>query len=333
MTGNSVNGSRNGARSGAHTLTLLATPLNVSILQTLAEGPQQQSELRRACGSPAQTTLRAQLKRLMDVGAIERRRRNRFPGVLEYELTPPGRELLFVLEVLQKWLERAPGGPLEPGSNSARAAVKALAEAWSTTILRAIAAGPRTLTELDSVITSLSYPSLERRLAAMRLASQIEARTADGRGTPYAATEWLRHGIAPLAAAVRWERRHRGEATSPLGGLDVETALLLVVPLLRLPDEACGACRLAVEIPNGTSTRLVGVVVGINPGGRISSCTTSIRTHADAWALGSTAAWLDAVIDRDTKPLEIGGDHSLASALLDGLHKALFGRTSSSHLT
>jgi DNA-binding HxlR family transcriptional regulator len=319
-----VNGSGNGARSGAQTLALLASPLTCLILQSLSEGARQQADLRREAGSPAQTTLRAQLNKLTEIGAIAKRRRSRFPGVLEFELTATGRNLLFVAGVLERWLEDAPDGPLALGGSTAKAATRALAEGWSTTMLRALSAGPLSLTELDGVIGSLSYPSLERRLGAMRLAGQVEARPGNGRGTPYAVTDWLRKGVAPVAAAVRWERRHLPQATAPIGRLDVEAAFLLAVPLLRLPNELSGSCRLATEIPNGKGRRLAGVTVEVK-GGQIASCAATLRGSPDAWALGSTAAWLEAVIEYDADRLDLGGNCHLARALLDGLHEALFG--------
>ncbi len=297
------------------------------ILRALADGPRQQAELRRAAGSPAQTTLRAQLKRLMEIGAIERQRLNRFPGVLEYELTATGKELLPVLDAVERWLARNPDGPLALGSGEAKAAIRALADGWSTKMLRALAAGPLSLTELDGVISSLSYPALERRLAAMRLAGLIAARPGNGRGTPYEVTDLLRQGIAPLVAAARWERRNLPSATAPIGQLDTETAFLLTVPMLQPPAELSGSCRLAAETSSDGKRRLAGVVVEVNKGS-IGSCVTSMQGNVDAWALGSPAAWLDTVIERDTARLEIGGDCSLAGALLDGLHETLFGSRS-----
>ncbi|HXS47363.1 MAG TPA: winged helix-turn-helix transcriptional regulator, partial [Solirubrobacterales bacterium] len=149
-----VNGSGNGARSGAQTLALLASPLNILILRALSEGPKRQTELRRVAGAPAQTTLRAHLQGLSEIDAIVKSRRNRFPGVLEFELTEAGRDLLSVTTALGRWLRCAPEGPLELGSDAAKAAVKALADGWSTTMLRALAAGPLSLTELDHIIGS-----------------------------------------------------------------------------------------------------------------------------------------------------------------------------------
>lgn len=320
MTTSSVNGSGNGARSGAQTLVLLAAPLNVLVLQALSEGPKQQGELRSAAGCPAQTTLRAQLKRLTEIGAIEMHRRNRFPGVLEYELTKAGRELLGVIGILEYWLGKAPAGSIPLGGNAAKAPIKALAEGWSTTMVRALAASPLSLTELDSVIGSVSYPSLERRIGAMRLAGQVEARRGNGRGTPYAVTGWLRAAVAPLLAAVYWEQRHLSGAAPPLAGIDAEAAFLLAIPLLRFNSESSGTCRMSVEISSG---RFSGVMVGVQ-GGRITSCATRLRGHPDAWISGTSATWLSALIGSEGAELEIGGDPAFGRLLLHGLHKALF---------
>jgi DNA-binding HxlR family transcriptional regulator len=303
---------------------LLAIPANILILRALSDGPKQQAILRREAGSPAQTTLRGLLARMIDTGIVVRHRRNRFPGVLEYELGGAGLDLLFVAEVMEQWLGDAPDGALSVGSSSAKAAIKALAEGWSTTILRALAAGPLSLTELDRVITALSYPSLERRLGAMRLAGQIEAHAGNARGTPYAVTDWLRRGVAPLAAAARWERRHLPQTTAPIGRQDVEAAFLLAIPLMRLPSQISGSCRMGVSLSNGKQQRLGGVMVTVEEG-RTTSCSTQLQGHPDAWALGSPAAWLSAVIEQDGAGLELGGDGRLARILIDGLHQALFG--------
>jgi DNA-binding HxlR family transcriptional regulator len=328
LVASTANGTEKGARSGAQTLALLAAPLNTLILRALADGPKQQTDLRRLTGAPAQTTLRAQLKKLVDFGAIDKHRRNHFPGTLDYELGPAGRHLLFVVDTLEHWLELAPDGPLQLNDSAARAATLALAEGWSTTVLRALAAGPLSLTQLDRVITSLSYPALERRLATMRLAGLIVARPGAGRrGTPYTVTDWLRRGVAPLAAAARWEIRHRPAESAPIGRLDTETGYLLAVPLLALPPEASGSCRLAAEIHNGKRRDFAGVVIEVKQGGRLGSCTTALSGDHDAWALGTSAAWLDAVIDRDLGGLELGGDKSLSRGLVEGMHSELF-RTS-----
>jgi len=298
---------------------MLAAPLNVLILRALESGPTEQARLRRETGAPALTTLRTQLKRLCAIGALEKHPRNRFPGNLVYELTPAGQGLLTAIAALERWLDRAPDGPLALGSTAAKAAINAFAEGWSTTIVRALAAKPLSLTELDGMIASLSYPSLERRLAAMRLAGQIEARPSRSRATPYAVTDWLREGVAPLAIASRWERRFNGSHSLPVGRLDVETAFLLTVPRISLPNDLSGACRLGVEMRNGKRP-LAGAFVTVD-GGRIASCSTRLQGEATAWGLGSVSAWLDATIDEDLGGLELGGDCALAQGLIEALSR------------
>lgn len=324
MTESAVNG-RNGcgARAGARTLTLLAAPPNHSILLALGEGPRQQVDLRRESGHPAQTTLRAQLKKLHAAGVIEKQRRNRFPGVLEYELSEAGHGLLPVIEMLKRWLASAPEGGLELGEPAAKAAVKALTDGWSTAMLRALAARSLTLTELDGVIASLNYPSLERRLSAMRLAGLVEGRKGDGRGTPYRVTTWGREGVAPLVLAARWERRHPPPEATPVAKLDIEAAFLLAAQLLSPPADLSGSCRLAVEVQSGNGPALAGILASVS-GGRIASCTTRLEGNPDAWASGGLAAWFAAVLECDLAGLQLGGDGALARGLIHDLHGALF---------
>lgn len=303
---------------------MLAEPLNLAILKSLAEGPRSQAEVLRIAGSPAQTTLRGRLRRLIEVGAIARHRRNRFPGALRVELDDAGRELLAVVGVLEHWLQRAPSGPLEPGSSAASAAIRALAEGWSTAMLRALAAGPRSLTEIDGLIASMSYPSLERRLTAMRLAGLVVPHQGSGRGTPYAVTDWAREGMSAMLAAIYWERAHRRATTTPLTRLDAEALFLLTVPRLRLSDGLAGACRLAIEIQQDDRRSLAGVTVEVE-GARVVSCVTRLQGASDAWALGPGGAWLRAILQLDSSGLELGGRRRLAAELIETLHGSLFG--------
>lgn len=332
MTTSSVNGSGNGARSGAQTLALLATPLNHRLLHALAEGPRRQSELRQEIGTPAQTTLRAHLNELIEIGSIEKHRRNRFPGVLDFELTAAGRDLMVVVASLERWLEQAPGGSLELGTPEGRSAIKALTGGWSTTIIRALAARPLLLVELDRIISSLSYPALERRMGAMRVAGQIEAQPGDGGGTPYAVTPWLRRGVAPIVSAMRWERRHLSSQALCWARIDVEATFLLAVPLLYLPADSSGSCRMTVLLPNGNHPQLAGVLIDVKDG-RVVSYETRLRGSPDAWASGSIDAWLAAFIENDFDNLELGGASRLVSTFLHSLHDSFFGaRTANSDL-
>ena len=268
--------------------------------------------------------MRGHLRTFSKLNVLERRRQTTFPGSVDCQLGPGAKGLLELAEVLEGWLRKSPDGPLELGDPAAKSAIKALADGWSTTIVRALAARPLTLTELNKLITGTSYPSLERRLGAMRLAGQIEARQGLRRGRPYAATDWLRHAVAPILAAARWERDFAPDESPPLGRIDFEAAFLLGAPLLDLPKDLSGRCRLAVVTRTGEGDPAVaGAMVGVEEG-RVSSCVSRLSGEASAWVAGSPAAWIPALVDHQTQQLEFGGDCDFAAAVVDELHGSLF---------
>lgn len=303
---------------------MLAVPMNLHALEALKEEPRPLVDLRRAMGSPPQTTMRGHLRALAEAGIVERRRRTAFPSSVDFELTRAGRELLDVAKVLQGWLLDAPEGSLLLGSIGARSAIKALADGWSSAVVRALAAKPLALTDLSRLITDVSYPALERRLSAMRLVGQIEPCAGGGRSRPYRVTTWLRRAVAPLASAAGWERQHLAAQTAPIRRLDIEAAFLLAVPLLILPRDLSGACRMAVDLPGGSEHRLAGVLVTAREG-EVVSCTSRLRGEVDATATGSAGAWLRAILHRDPTHLELGQDSDLASELVTAFYGALAG--------
>jgi DNA-binding HxlR family transcriptional regulator len=303
---------------------MLAAPLTVFVLRALADAPMSLVELRGEIGSPPQSTMRGHLAALAEIGVVKKRRQNTFPGTLSYELTAAGHELLSVAETVEAWLTTAPEGSLSFGTVAAKSAIRALVEGWTTSILRALAARPLSPTELDKLLTGIGYHAIERRLEAMRLIGLVETMPGNGRGTPHVITEWTRRAVGPLIAAARWESLHlRGQVKS-ITNRDAETALLLIVPLVRLPAEQTGSCLLAVEIRNGDNGGLAGVMAGVKEG-MIVSCVPRLAERPDAWATGSSTAWFAAMIESDISRLELGGQAPLACGIVERLHEELFG--------
>lgn len=281
------------------------------------------AKLRQAVGHPPASTMRTYLRELTELGIVERRQEAGFPGSVELCITRRGKLLLAVGKALQRWLDLAPTGPIALGTVAAKSATKALVDGWSTGIVRALAARPFALTELHRLLPQLSYPSLERRLAAMRVIGLVEAQRDRGcRGTPYKATEWLQRGVAPLTAATSWERHWIPSETRPPGRMDVEAAFLLAVPLLDLPAEISGVCRLAVEFRNGGGADYAGVKVSVDDG-KVVSCLTRLGGDADAWASGSAADWLRWGNGSRENRIEVGGEVSLVRTIIDGFLAAL----------
>lgn len=310
-------------RAGGRVLSLFSTALHGLILRALADGPKRLSDLRKEVGGPPQTTLRGHLGNLIGMGALEKRSRDGKPNMVDNALTPVGTELLFVAENLERWLARAPAGALELESEAGKAAIKAFISGWSSTMLRALAARPFSLTELDNLITAFTYPALERRLSAMHLAGHVVALQSDGKGTPYAVTDWLREGVAPLLAAVRCERRHLPTETPPLTRIDVEALLLLALPLVELRKSASGTCQLAVENGDDSRWRAAGAKATVERG-QVANCSSKLEAKPPTAARGSAVGWFDAIVMGDADQLQIEGDRALGLGLVSGLHKALF---------
>lgn len=309
-------------RVGGRALSVLANPLNFLILRALADRPMRLAELRKATGLPAQTTLRGHLANLSEIGVLAKRPTQQMPYAVENDLTPVGRALLEVADHLETWLQRAPDGPISLESGAAKGAVKALVDGWGSRMMRALAAQPLSLTELDRLIADLSYPALERRLSSMRMAGLVAAQPSRAGGTPYAVTEWGRRGIAPLAAASHCERAHMRRNSAPVTQIDIETAFMLAMPLVGLPENAEGSCQLEVEAGYDVARRPAGVRVTVERG-RVVSCVSRLESKPGAYAVGSARRWFNAVSEGNIAQLRFGGSRELAQGLVSGMHSAL----------
>jgi DNA-binding HxlR family transcriptional regulator len=305
-------------RPGAEALSLLATPLHVHTLKALRQGPMELPELHCAVGSPPQSTIRMYTRKLDDLGLLERRRRQQLPAATKYRITPAGESLLEVAALLQEWLGEAPAGPILLDSISGKSATKALVGGWSSSIMRALAARPISLTELNMLISGISYPSLERKVSAMRNAKLVERRTGHKRATPYGVTDWLRRAITPLTAAIAWEMRFLREQMAPITRIDVEAIFLLAIPLISLGPEVSGKCRLAVDVRGGPAPSYAGVLVCLEEG-KVVSCSSNLEGHVQASASGLPAAWMRQMNGGPRGQLEVSGNRSLAGAVMEAL--------------
>ncbi len=238
--------------------------------------------------------------------------------------TPAGREVPFVAAALQRWLDACPAGPVQSGPSVGDVLWPLLA-AWTSTVVQALARGPRTLAEVCAEVGVLTEEGVDARIELLEEAGLARALPAEaGEEQRFEATEWLRLGVAPLAAAARMELRHPLADTAPIAAADAEAALRLTLPLLRMKSSLSGACALEVALDEGVVSGPVAMTARIEEG-RVVACEPGLDPDADAWVKGPTAGWLDAVLERDQRQLESGGDWRLPRDLLGGLHKALFG--------
>jgi DNA-binding HxlR family transcriptional regulator len=285
-------------RAGAQLLLMAANPANREILRSLLENP---LEL-----APGRT----------------------------YRVSDGGREMLDVGAVVERWLARAPGREMDYDSEPAQRAVVSLAEAWSATVVHMLAREPHTFDELYDAIPGLSRRALARHIGEMEAAGQLVAFPAGDGGAIYMLTDWMRSGIAPLIASARLERRNPMEGMAPIDALDVEAGFRLSLPLIELPEELRGSCRLGLNLceegedygEDGPPNELTGVTAQVEQG-RVAACEAGLDKGSDAWAAGTANEWLDTVIEPDTKLVRTGGDAWLTGAVVRALHQTLFGHS------
>ncbi|WP_231951381.1 winged helix-turn-helix transcriptional regulator [Nocardia terpenica] len=76
------------------------------IVYTLRNGPMRPVELHRAIGGISQKMLTQTLRRMEQMGLLQRRRYAEAPPRVDYDLTQAGRDLLIPIFALGKWAER-----------------------------------------------------------------------------------------------------------------------------------------------------------------------------------------------------------------------------------
>lgn len=313
-------------RAGARVLGLFESPLNVRVLRAHAAGPLRLAELQEQIGWSAEATVRGAIKNLQERGGLVRQSAEGKSNAVATALGPAGRDLLTVAEVLEGWMSECPSKPIELEGEHAAVVVKALAEGWSSSLIRALATVPSTLTELSEQIPEINYPSLERRIGWMRTTGQIDALQKQPRGVPYAPTRWLRRAITPLAMAMRCERRHM-KGNPPITDVEVESAFLLALPVAPLPENRRGSCMLAIQtdaVEFDEDQPLAGVNLELHLDGS-TSWSVGVVAKPSTWAVGTAEDWLTAMLDGRFEFLRIGGaDPQFAADVINAMRYAVF---------
>jgi hypothetical protein len=239
----------------------------------------------------------------------------------KFRATEAGGELLVVAGVLTSWLRQRPAGPLDLDEEAVQP-VLALLGGWASGITHAFAAEPLSVGEAQERVGTLGLDAVEVRIGAMEAQGLLETLEREDGEVRYEATEWLRKGVAAIAAAARMELRFPAPGTAPIAVADVEAAFGLALPLLRLPDGASGACSLAVGLEPEVSERPAGVTAEVEAG-RVVAVKPGLERGADARAEASALDWLDTLIEPGVERVRTSGDRALAGRLVDGLHEGL----------
>jgi hypothetical protein len=315
------------ARAGALTLLYLASPMDRGTLLALLAEATTGAHILDELEAPDLNDPDTILAIFSDTYLLEPSDPDHPPGApigpdTMMRPTAAGRELPHIGMVVERWLDKCPAGPVDLGPE-AGPLLSPLLTGWCSTVTHALAVKPLTMDEAHEAVQVLDLDSVEMRIEAMEEADLVEAIPGPDNEPRYAVTDWLRQGIAPLLAATRMELEYPPGDTAALAALDVEAAFLLTLRLLQLPRKLSGSCSLAVELEEGVSGSPAGVTVRVE-NGRVVSCERGLDEDVDAWASGTTAEWLDTLIERKAKRVHTGGERQLPRRLLFELHKTLF---------
>jgi hypothetical protein len=135
----------------------------------------------------------------------------------------------------------------------------------------------------------------------------------------------MRQGMAVVAAAVRWERRHLLARARSFPVADAMALLRGCMPLVRLPEHTGAVIALTVEADDRATEpprRFGSLQVEVVSSGAVE-CSEQGDLTPDAWVRGPIDGWLDVLAAGDCAALRVGGER----ALVDGHLRCLRART------
>lgn len=307
-------GERAGLRAGSLALLVLSDSLNLAVLRQLRDGPLTASELLDELRASRATRFK-RLLQLEELGLIVREKHSGWPPPTYCRLSEAGRGLLAVAERFEAWFARRQwrqGGEIERAQT-----IKALASGWCSTLVRWLAEGPRSATELEALTPpETSHHDVKRALSALSesgLAERLPRRI--GRRHPYSLTPSGRETAAPLAAAIHWERDLLWEPDPAWEALAAETLLYMAAPLVVMPLEIEGACTMLIEDEGGISAAIAD--------GRVVAGPPTMTEDARVEVLGTGRDWLTALATGTLESLETRGDDQLIALLVLALQQVI----------
>jgi DNA-binding HxlR family transcriptional regulator len=199
-------------------------------------------------------------------------------------------------------------------------ALDLVGDKWTLLIVRDLAPGPRRFVELQRVLPGISTEQLRSRLNRM-VADGLLTRQRYREVPPrvdYELTPRSRELLPVLGALARWGLDWTWTAPREGEAIDVGAILRVAPGLIAAAPGVAGTAELTVLRPDGARCHFAITV-------RAGTATIAEEPAADAAAriTGAEADWIDALgPGADRGGLEITGDESLASVVLDGIGPA-----------
>ncbi|MGZ4313984.1 MAG: winged helix-turn-helix transcriptional regulator [Solirubrobacteraceae bacterium] len=208
--------------------------------------------------------------------------------------------------------------PYDQWSPDARA-LDLVGDKWTLLIVRDLSGGPRRFVELQRVLPGISTEQLRSRLNRM-VADGMLTRQRYREVPPrvdYELTERARELMPILGELARWGYEWAWGSPRPAERIDVGAIFRIAPGLVHLPRGVRGKVEFTVDASKQGGE--VAAYTMAASGGRVS-IQERPEPEANARVSGDLDAWVAAFLpDGDRSGLDISGDESLATQVLDGL--------------
>jgi len=245
-------------------------------------------------------------------------RRGRPGGIrARYELTDLGREcLLEVSATAVYWEQRWCSPPPEQPGPAGLWALKLVRDRHTRGLVRALADASLRPTELEVRLTELGRSALLDRLRSLTGCGVLLREEHPGE-VRYALADCARH-LGLIVARAAWCEGQRASPADRALVSDLPGLLHLLAPLVRIPQDLSGICRLRIE-----KATLEAEIYLTAASGRIAALGAAPTAAPQAVSHASPRDWCGALLHGDPSKISTTGDAMLGRAVLDGLSTAL----------
>jgi DNA-binding HxlR family transcriptional regulator len=305
---------------GAQCLDLLGDEAMVTVLSQLRLKALSAMQMEQAVPGLSYKVALSRLRRLVSLGLVAATGQalggGRSSGRVAHRLITPGSAILTVVGCAANceatWGRRPrPFAPL-----GAQALAVAADRSWRA-IARALAHERLRVRDLEALIPEISHGTLERRLRDREAQGLIKSQR-EGREAWHSLTDSARRQATVAMYAGRWEWIF-GDADKGLLASDLAGVIHQLAPLVRLPDQLNGICRMRED---WHTTLQSDVYLAVRAGELIPFVVGPLG-QPDVTAKGTPQEWAQALITDDVRTIVSTGDGELLAAVIAGLHHEL----------
>jgi DNA-binding HxlR family transcriptional regulator len=235
-----------------------------------------------------------------------------------FALTELGRELLLEVPAAAARCEQtwcAP--PLERLGPAGLWALGLVADPCTRALVWALADGPLRAVELEVRLPDLGRSALLRRLKSLPDYGVL-VRGEHAGETRYALSDSTRHLAIVALRAARCEWWRATPVDSRLNG-DLSGLLRVLAPLVRVPQDIGGTCRLCLYTKTAPQTDVYLTATS----GRVAALNTAPMTAPQAVSHATVEVWCEALLHGSSSKIVTTGEDALFKAVFSGVSTAL----------